>query len=386
MKRMWNIFCATAFLVVPCYAQAQDAQAQDAQTRRGMTVPEFRQTLVDLGTYLDAHKGTDLARQFSGIPDDVLSKISPAVPNPYQLQSAVAALKQHDLARAASTGASRLTGPNRTVVPNVVFGSGCPANSIIDNSPGAACTPAYPDPTNSAWQNLVNPIITFGAFSPTDYPDVSMQQCGLTVESNLVQVVSALNGTVTVAAIACGALTVIGQPICDGVVAGIGVAGAVSQGLLADCSEQDGNVNSAEIDAGFHNTVTIFNALGTDFTNLRTQLTNVNSTITNEFTAAATQLTNVNTGITSEFTSASNQLTAVSNQITAEFLTVGNQITQSNALLTAYLKQIMKLQLTPDGLKVIDPPILTCTGTNCPNVLAKCPAAGCSWNSAGPLP
>src|SRR6202043_336313 len=111
------------------------------------------------------------------------------------------------------------------------------------------CTPAYPDPTNSAWQNMVNPDITFGAFSPTDYADVAMQSCSLTVESNLVQVVSALNGTVTVAAIACGALTIIGQPICDAAVAVVGVAGAVSQGLFADCQEQDGNVNAAETDA-----------------------------------------------------------------------------------------------------------------------------------------
>jgi hypothetical protein len=62
------------------------------------------------------------------------------------------------------------------------------------------------------------------------------------------------------------------------------------------------------------------------------------------------------------------------------------QISQGTALLQAYLKQIMKLELTPDGQKKIDPPILTCTGTNCPNVLAMCPAAGCSWNNAGPLP
>ena len=59
-------------------------------------------------------------------------------------------------------------------------------------------------------------------------------------------------------------------------VAVVGVAGAVSQGLLADCSEQDGNVNGAEIDAAFHTTVTIFNNLnglgtqiGNDFINVK---------------------------------------------------------------------------------------------------------------------
>ena len=72
--------------------------------------------------------------------------------------------------------------------------------------------------------------------------------------------------------------------------------------------------------------------------------------------------------------------------ITNDFNALTTQISQGTALLQAYLKQIMKLELTPDGQKVIVPAILTCTGTNCPNVLAKCPKAGCSWNNVGPLP
>jgi hypothetical protein len=63
-----------------------------------------------------------------------------------------------------------------------------------------------------------------------------------------------------------------------------------------------------------------------------------------------------------------------------------NQIGQGTARLGADAKQLMKLQLTPEGIKVLNPAILTCTGTNCPNVLAACPAAGCSWNNVGPLP
>jgi hypothetical protein len=52
------------------------------------------------------------------------------------------------------------------------------------------------------------------------------------------------------------------------------------------------------------------------------------------------------------------------------------------------MKQVMKLLITPDGLKVIDPPILTCTGANCPNVLNHCVGTGgiCNWNDEGQLP
>jgi hypothetical protein len=375
MKRLLSIAAATVLLLSPVGALAQSTPATN-----NMSISEFRQVLVDLGSYLDARKGTDLSRQFAGLSDDALSKILPSVANAQQLKISVEALKSHD---AEATVRAQTASPLAKLAPvsNAVVGS-CPPNTIIDNSVGAACTPAYPDPTNSAWENLVNPIITFGAFSPTDYASVSSQSCGLTVESNLVQVVAALNGTVTVAAIACGALTVIGQPICDAAVAVVGVAGAVSQGLLADCSEQDGNVNAAEIDAAFHNTVTIYDDLNAGF-----------GTITNEFTAASTQLTNVNNQITGEFGALSTQvanvdihLTNVDNHIATEFTTLTGVVNQATALMQAYLKQIMRLEITPDGLKAIDPPILTCTGTNCPNVLAHCPAAGCSWNNEGPLP
>jgi hypothetical protein len=367
MKRLLLIMGATAWLVAPYHAQAQTAQ-----TQTDMTTSEFRRVLVDMGSYLDAHRGTNLASRFAAISDETLSKIYPAVSNPHQLQSAVAALTQYDAAQrlGASAKISRLR-------PLAVFGS-CTPNSIIDNSPGAACTPVYPDPTNSAWENMVNPDITFGAFSPTDYPSVAMQSCSLTVETNLVQVVSALNGAVTVAAIACGAIPLVPEP-CFAAVAVVGVAGAISQGLLNDCAEQDGLVNAAEVDAAFHNTVTIFNALGTDTASINGNLATDTATIDGNIAALDTHLTNVNNQIAGEFI-------ATDTQIQNDFNLLTTQISQGTALLQAYLKQIMKLELTPDGLKVIDPPILTCTGTNCPNVLAKCPAAGCSWNNVGPLP
>ena len=388
IKRLLLMISATALL-------ATTLGAQIAQPSTQMTIPEFRQVLIDLGTYLDAHKGTNLASQFSTMSDEQLSSILPSVGNPLQLKNAVEALKQNDIAVAnGSTPALRgLSVPHASLAtPNAVVGS-CQPDSIIDNSSGAQCTPAYPDPNNTAWQNLVNPLITFGAFTPTDYPSVSSQQCSLTVESNLVQVVSALNGTVTVAAIGCGALTILAEPVCDAAVAVVGVAGAVSQGLLADCSEQDGNVNGAEIDAAFHNTVTIFNNLN----GLGTQIGNDFTNVSNEFSSASTQLTGVNTQITGEFNAIDTHLTNVDNHVAVEFATLStqivtlvnqlqNQVAQSTALANADLRQVMKLEMTPDGLKKIDPTILTCSGADCPNVLANCPAAGCSWNNVGPLP
>lgn len=373
MKRLLLLVAATALLVAPSLAQ----------TRDDITIPEFRQALVDLGSYLDAHKGTDLARQLEAVPDEGLREIYPSLANPRQFQRAVAALRKHDAEGAQAEAKSRPASASSSVSPEVVYTDpSCqpPNTNIIDNPP-AACNPAYPDPTNSAWENLVNPLITFGAFSPTDYPDVSMQMCSLTVESNLSQVVSALNGTVTVAAIACGALPPVASNVCFGAVAVVGVAGAVSQGLFNDCTEQDGNVNAAEIDAAFHNTVTIYDALGSSSSaTLAGDISTSTTTLATDISAVSTQLTNVNTQITSEFGALSAQLAAALTQLV-------NQLTNTTALLDAQLKEVMKENLTPDGQKILDIPILTCTGTNCPNVLATCQAKGnCSWNNVGPLP
>jgi hypothetical protein len=41
-------------------------------------------------------------------------------------------------------------------------------------------------------------------------------------------------------------------------------------------------------------------------------------------------------------------------------------------------RQALKLLLTPEGLRSVEPLVLTCTGDNCPKLLA-CPGAECSF-------
>src|SRR5260370_22934615 len=160
MKRILLLVGASALLVAPFRAQTQSAQTQN-----DMTIPEFRQVLLDLGSYLDARKGTNLRSQFEAIPDDITRKLYPAVANPRRFQSAVAALKQHD----SEAASGRLpSGPNMSAAsldPQAAFPS-CPANTIIDTSVGAACTPAYPDSTNSAWRAMAGGADSSGLLLP----------------------------------------------------------------------------------------------------------------------------------------------------------------------------------------------------------------------------
>lgn len=185
-------------------------------------------------------------------------------------------------------------------------------------------------------------------------------------------------------------------PFC--VAAAIAKAVEVVLDSLIDHQEFcNGLLDGAKADAVFNDVVDIHG----DVDALDTHVTNVDNHIANEFTALDTHLTNVNNQITSEFSALDTHLTNVDNHIANEFSTLdahmvslfnalGNQLTGSTDLLSADLKQVMKLELTPEGLRQIVPAILTCTvaADNCPNVLTHCTGTGgaCSWNNVGPLP
>jgi len=103
MNRVISPACALALLIT-----AASAQGQDTQPTNETSVSEFRQALLDLGTYLDAHTNSrsDLRRRFESVPDGLLQAIYPHVANPRQLQDAVAALKQDDAMHALQRATS----------------------------------------------------------------------------------------------------------------------------------------------------------------------------------------------------------------------------------------------------------------------------------------
>ena len=437
-QKLTLIACGAALALASWPAQAQDAPRQSE-----MPLREFRQALLDAGSYLDAHRGTDIQRKFAAVPDYVVEKWYSAVPNPREFQKAVAELKRGD----ASPDRRRQPMPDASSLPLTVSPA-CPPNSIIDNSLGAQCTPPYPDPANSSWKSMISPLIPIGAYPSTaSFTDISSQHCSLTTEANLQLVSVVMQGITNVGSIGCNAIPDPADSICFAALSVVALANQSAVGLWTSCAEQDGLVNAAEVDAGFRNTVTIYNSLkgvttdisngfssldnfltnlGTlvnnDFTslngsltNLGTQVTNVGNAVHGDFSALDTHITNINNQVTGEFTTQDTHLTNINNQINGEFTSLdthltnvdtqvaaeataldahivalvnqlASQIGQGTALVDANLKQAMKLEMTPEGQRVINPLILTCTGTNCPNVLATCPAAGCSWNNVGPLP
>ena len=166
----------------------------------------------------------------------------------------------------------------------------------------------------------------------------------------------------------------------------LAIAADVANGFFDTATFCAGEVTANQVDANFNRLDHIHNdlaAVQATADAIDVHLTNVNNQITAEFTALDTHLTNVDNHIATEFT-------ALDAHMVALFAAMGTQLTNSTNLLSADLKQVMKLELTPEGLRQIVPAILTCTvaANNCPNVLNACTGTGgrCSWNNVGPLP
>ncbi len=370
MKRLLWVLIATMLMVAPSLAQ----------TSKDITIPEFRQVLVDVGSFIDAQKGTDFARQFQAIDDESLLKLYPAVPNGRQFQTLVGKLKHQKF----GVRSGKQARPEFNGLSPLVATPACGApDTIVQN--GGSCTPSYPDPTDGAWQFMVGPPIGYvdtngiPAFSPTDYADVSSQGCSLDAEVTLQQVFVILSAVVNSASPFCNIIPAPFNALCWAPVGAIEIANSILGGFFQDCLEQDALVNGAKIDAAFQNTVTIDSDLGKSTATLAGDINTSTTILGTDISALDTHLTNVDNHVAAEFVT-------LNANLLADYLALTNQLTQGQAQLDATLKQIMKLQLEPSGLTKIVPAILTCTGTNCPNVLNKCPAAGCSWNNVGPLP
>jgi len=160
------------------------------------------------------------------------------------------------------------------------------------------------------------------------------------------------------------------------------VADAVDEGIHFCDDDLTGNV----IDASFVGLGDVHN----DVLNIGTALdTHIGAANTDIDTKISTATTTINTSISAADLDIDTKIAAVDAHVANEFTTLTTLINSLSKEQVADLQQIMKLELTPDGQKVIIPAILTCDGTAahpCPAPLAVCQANGCSWNNVGPLP
>jgi hypothetical protein len=155
-------------------------------------------------------------------------------------------------------------------------------------------------------------------------------------------------------------------------------AKAVDEGIHFCDDDLTGNV----IDTSYDRLEDVHTDLFSVGTGVDTHLTTVNTDIDTRIASLDTHLTNVDTHIQNEFATLTSLVTTLIANLSAQLTAAENKLVDADF-------QIMKLDLTPDGLRQIVGAILTCDGTAskpCPNVLSMCPLGKCSWNDVGPLP
>ena len=115
-------------------------------------------------------------------------------------------------------------------------------------------------------------------------------------------------------------------------------------------------------------------------------------TLQGSVNSVSSQVSSADTHISNEIAALDAKLTALLAALSVQVANVQSSVDVANQRLLKSIAtetQIMKLELTPDGSRILVPSILTCTGSNCPtNLLANCtgPGGACTWNHVGPLP
>lgn len=147
-------------------------------------------------------------------------------------------------------------------------------------------------------------------------------------------------------------------------------AAAVNEGIHF-C---DDDVSAGEIDANYARLADVHTDVNNVGTTLDTHITTANTDIDNRIAAANAEI--------------DNRISVLSALTTMLVGDLSGQMGAATNKLVAGQYQLMKLDLTPSGLRKLVGTILTCDGTAakpCPDVLLVCQTTGCSWNKVGTL-
>jgi hypothetical protein len=280
MKHLLFLLWGGALLVSPSLAQ----------TERDISVSEFRQSMYDFATIVDARQGTTFAAQLQNISDDTLATWYKGVPNGRQFQQAVGVLKAKFEAgalpaRSRSYSSSAMAaGPRRSTA---LAQSPMPVSSPFATSGIASVVapsyalflPNYPDTVNGVltpgsapnWESMISTLQGIDAL-PSGLPSSDFnQRCDPDVKTVLAVLAASLEAAHDAADAACEIVpdilvvilgegaTVPAKEICFAITLILNVFNSAAEGLDDDCDEQDGLVQSAEIEAMYNNTLALYN-------------------------------------------------------------------------------------------------------------------------------
>ena len=254
-----------------------------------------------------------------------------------------------------------------------------------------ADSPGFPDPNDDASESCTSFLGTTGAdaTSVTRYPtDAVLAADAIWQIADTVRELAQDACKETLVALGEGGNTSLACVIVDSV-------WIIAKFLDFKIHFCDDDVSAAVGDASYLRLGAINDEIGTlqtGVSNINTNTSNVGgqlTTIGNQISSVGAQVSGVDTHLSNVDSHISSEIVALDAHMTALLAVLQASVDLANQRLLKTIAgeaQIMKLDLTPEGSRILLNSILTCTGSNCPNVLANCPGGICSWSSVGPLP
>jgi hypothetical protein len=238
--------------------------------------------------------------------------------------------------------------------PRLASPAGLPANLFAT---------AYPMGSNYNTFRATLPGLGAMIDTPGSLPGLNDERCDANFEAGVAIASATFAFANIIAETVCEALPELGDIPCWVAQGALQVAAEANNTVGAQCAIVDGAVDAAEIEAAYENTIAIYNNLDAHHVALGAHDTAIKTAVTNATTILSTALAAHDAGIKA---------------LLANLQTVVNQNAQQLKVNQALQRQVIRLLLTPEGQRSVDPAVLTCTGDNCPKVL-NCPGDECHF-------
>lgn len=316
--------------------------AAQAQTAQPVSIQEFRQLVIEMAAALANRPGgspaaTKLRQKIEAADTQALDVMYHARADWTELRHAVALMT------------SRQAAVDVLPPPPSLFSVPLPA--LTGSLPHAPYPAVYPSGSN--YETFRATLPGLGAMTDTNGDgSLADERCDANFEAG-VAIASAVFSFASIAIdLGCHALPELVDIACFVAAEVIALAAEATNTVAAQCALVDGAVDATEIEAAYENTVRLFGNLGTHHGALIQHDTEIKTQLATHDTEIKALLAILQAGV--------------------------NEANQRLKVSETLQRTIIKLLLTPEGLRAVDPAALSCTGDNCPKVL-DCPGTECAF-------
>jgi len=327
---------AVTLLVMGMWQPAA-AQAQGAPP---VSIQEFRQLVAQMAVALGSRPGG--SRAATKLREKIEAADAPTIEVMYNARADWTELRH---------AVMLMTSPASEAPAPMLFATTPLLAGLTGALPFEPFPAAYPGGSN--YETFRATLPGLGAMSDTNGDgSLADERCDANFEAG-VAIASAVFSFASIAIdLGCHALPELLDIPCFVAAEIVALAAEATNTVAAQCALVDGAVDATEIEAAYENTVRLFGNLGTHHDALVQHDNEIKIQLGTHDTDIKALLATLQAGV--------------------------NEANQRLKVSETLQRQIIRLLLTPEGLRAVDPAALACTGDNCPKIL-DCPGTECAF-------